>query len=303
MPRGFGSSNGGASGTPGTNGKTVRNGSGVPDNGMGANGDFYIDVDVYDIYGPKTDDDWGTATTLIGPTGLTGTSILSGSVAPGAEDGNDGDFWIDVTESDLYGPKTSGSWPPPVSLIGPQGDPGDNGTNGTDGKTVLSGDGPPADELGQDGDFYVDTTNWIFWGPKASGTWAEVPTVPITPVSVESELVSDETTTSTDFAELISVTLTTIADALDVFATFSGRVDTGDVGKFRLTLDGDPVANGGAALTGISSGALCKRLGGLAPGEHTIALEWGSTSGDGVHIAPAAHVGTEHATLLVKPSN
>src|SRR6185369_15609178 len=100
MPRGFGSSNGGASGTPGTNGKTVRNGSGVPDNGMGANGDFYIDVGVYDIYGPKTDDDWGTATTLIGPTGLTGTSILSGSVAPGAEDGNDGDFWIDVTESD-----------------------------------------------------------------------------------------------------------------------------------------------------------------------------------------------------------
>ena len=52
---------------------------------------------------------------------------------------------------------------------------GANGDPGLDGNTVLFGTGAPADGIGKDGDFYIDNTDPsapLFWGPKASGTWA-----------------------------------------------------------------------------------------------------------------------------------
>lgn len=45
------------------------------------------------------------------------------------------------------------------------------GVNGIDGKSWYSGDGAPGDGTGVDGDFYIDTTNKAFYGPKAAGTW------------------------------------------------------------------------------------------------------------------------------------
>lgn len=48
---------------------TVRNGAGVPSSGTGADGDFYINLSVYDMYGPKAAGAWGTGTSLIGPNG------------------------------------------------------------------------------------------------------------------------------------------------------------------------------------------------------------------------------------------
>lgn len=56
---------------------------------------------------------------------------------------------------------------------GPKGDPGGgtgDGTSGADGKSVLSGWGPPPSALGQTGEFYIDTSRWWMYGPKA-GTW------------------------------------------------------------------------------------------------------------------------------------
>ncbi len=55
-----------------------------------------------------------------------------------------------------------------------EGDPGadgDPGTPGADGKTVLSGAGAPGAGTGADGDFYIDTTAWDIYGPKAGGAW------------------------------------------------------------------------------------------------------------------------------------
>lgn len=51
------------------------------------------------------------------------------------------------------------------------GDDGAPGIDGNDGRTILSGDGSPSDLVGQDGDFYIDTTNWIVFGPKNGGAW------------------------------------------------------------------------------------------------------------------------------------
>jgi hypothetical protein len=67
-----------------------------------------------------------------------------------------------------------GAWTDLVALsaiTGPAGADGAAGAAGADGRTLLSGTGAPAAELGADGDFYVDKTAWDIYGPKASGTW------------------------------------------------------------------------------------------------------------------------------------
>jgi hypothetical protein len=95
----------------------------------------------------------------------------------------DGNFYIDTTANDLYGPKASGAWPSGTSLIGPQGPagadgaagatgvPGAAGAAGSDGNTMLYGAGAPSTGTGVDGNFYIDTTANDLYGPKASGAW------------------------------------------------------------------------------------------------------------------------------------
>lgn len=117
-------------GAPGSDGRSILNGSGAPGPGTGLDGDFYIDTDVWDIYGPKTAGAWGSPTSLIGPPGADGAdgadgtnglSILNGSGPPGPGTGVDGEYYIDNLTYDFYGPKTAGTWPAPVNLIGPAG--------------------------------------------------------------------------------------------------------------------------------------------------------------------------------------
>lgn len=45
------------------------------------------------------------------------------------------------------------------------------GERGLPGKSVLNGSGAPSNALGSNGDFYVDITNHVFYGPKAAGVW------------------------------------------------------------------------------------------------------------------------------------
>lgn len=49
------------------------------------------------------------------------TVVRNGAGAPGAGLGADGDFYINNSNYDLYGPKAAGAWPAPVSMIGPNG--------------------------------------------------------------------------------------------------------------------------------------------------------------------------------------
>ncbi len=65
----------------------------------------------------------------------------------------------------------------PAGATGPKGDKGDtgdtgaSGSNGVDGKTILSGSGTPSSGTGVNGDFYIDTTNNLIFGPKSAGSW------------------------------------------------------------------------------------------------------------------------------------
>jgi hypothetical protein len=116
----------------------------------------------------STSGTWKPSTAASGSDGL---SVLNGASAPTSGDGLDGDFWINTSNWTIYGPKTSGAWGSGTSLVGPAGTNGTNGTNGADGKTVLNGSGAPSSGLGVDGDFYIDTSAWGIYGPKASGAW------------------------------------------------------------------------------------------------------------------------------------
>jgi hypothetical protein len=50
------------------------------------------------------------------------------------------------------------------------------GPQGPRGKTILNGDGVPANNLGLEGDFYYDKVTTRFYGPKPSDlTWSGAP--------------------------------------------------------------------------------------------------------------------------------
>src|SRR5262245_12484851 len=54
---------------------------------------------------------------------------------------------------------------------GPPGLPGPPGTPGQDGNSILYGGTAPSTIIGQDGDFYINTTTHFIYGPKAFGVW------------------------------------------------------------------------------------------------------------------------------------
>jgi hypothetical protein len=62
-----------------------------------------------------------------GADGIDGNTVLNGDGAPGAGLGFNGDFYIDTTNDDIYGPKAGGAWGAGTSLIGPEGPPGGSG--------------------------------------------------------------------------------------------------------------------------------------------------------------------------------
>jgi hypothetical protein len=50
------------------------------------------------------------------------------------------------------------------------------GPQGPRGRTILNGDGVPANNLGLEGDFYYDKLTTRFYGPKPSdSTWSGAP--------------------------------------------------------------------------------------------------------------------------------
>ena len=141
--------------------------------------------------GPKGDPgDTGPAGTD-GTDGARGTQITSGIIDPDANVGEDGDYYVNVTDRQLWGPKDGDHWnvSDSVDLFGPKGDTGDagpagadgadgadgtDGTDGTDGLTVLNGTEVPDDDAdGVDGDFYIQTTatDILIFGPKTAGAW------------------------------------------------------------------------------------------------------------------------------------
>lgn len=98
----------------------------------------------------------------VGPAGKDGSVIYSGSAIPPATLGSVGDYYLQVTTGAFYGPKQSSGWGASFSLSGATGAPGSQ---------VLSGTIDPTIGLGVVGDYYLDKTKLLLYGPKKVEGW------------------------------------------------------------------------------------------------------------------------------------
>jgi hypothetical protein len=164
-------------------GNVLLNGTSLPSNGSGIDGDFYLRTTTSCLYGPKSGGAWpGSCTSLIGPQGPTGSTgatgatgpagsngtsgntVLNGTGAPGSGTGANGDYYLRSDTTCLYGPKSAGAWPGScTSLVGPAGSTGSSGTNGN---SVLNGTGAPGSGTGVNGDYYLRNDTSCLYGPE-----------------------------------------------------------------------------------------------------------------------------------------
>ena len=81
-----------------------------------------------------------------------GNIIHYGSGEPSVERGNIGDYYFDISNSDLYGAKTERGWGYPIHLKGERGEQGDTGAKGEQGDRGEQGDKGDKGEKGIAGD-------------------------------------------------------------------------------------------------------------------------------------------------------
>ena len=120
-----------------------------------------------------------------------------------------------------------GGEPGPAGPPGPTGPEGPAGEPGEPGQVILHGSGPPSAGLGELGQFYVDTTTGIMYGPKSSGT---TPTGPTESLWAYGPAMADGGTTpapgyevGTQFSVLSSGVITGVRYARRTQSTQTGR--------------------------------------------------------------------------------
>ena len=114
----------GAVGVAGADGITYtwRSGAGAPAGGLGINGDFYLNTTNGDVY-LKTAGTWAVVINIIGADGANGVNagvLMNGAGAPAVGLGVDNDYYINLTNGDLYY-KSGGAWAVVANITGPTG--------------------------------------------------------------------------------------------------------------------------------------------------------------------------------------
>jgi hypothetical protein len=155
-------------------GANISFGGTLPQNTAGKNGDVFINTSAGN-FAQKISGVWTVVYTLPSSSGSTDGTVLYGLGVPGSGNGNNNDTYIN-TGTGIFYKKSAGTWSQVFSMqtgpAGPQGTPGTNGVNGTNGKTILNGTTDPSNlSTGTDGDFYINTSTLMFFGPKAGGVW------------------------------------------------------------------------------------------------------------------------------------
>lgn len=95
-------------------------------------------------------------------------SLFFGPSHPPARTGKVGDFFLDVYDSLLYGPKTISGWGTPLQL------PAEVGAGQYQ---MLTGSGVPGSGLGNIGDYYLDLAHDDLFGPKTIAGWVNTITL------------------------------------------------------------------------------------------------------------------------------
>lgn len=149
--------------------KYILRGNVPPTNRIGDQDDYYLDVQAGLLYGPKNNGIWG-ARKPFKLNGIKGNeSIFVGSFTPDLDDGNIGDYYINLVDAKIYGPKTSTSWP----------------IFSTFHKTVIMGSETYINKnLGTNNDYYLNISSGEFTGPKSELGWSTDPfRIPIADLS------------------------------------------------------------------------------------------------------------------------
>ncbi|CAB4758889.1 unannotated protein [freshwater metagenome] len=132
--------------TPGIN--TLLSGKGAPKSAVGINGDFYIDTNTMNIYGPKAKGKWPAAVSLKGTAGTNGTNGSNGSTGSTGATGAKGvaTNGIDGATGATGASGSSGSGSSGAAgatgatgPAGPTGTPGSTGAQGPIGTTGNAG--------------------------------------------------------------------------------------------------------------------------------------------------------------------
>ena len=114
----------GPQGIPGKDGSLILFGNGAPAESLGKDGDMYLDRAGSELYGAKTDSNWGTPLQLKGEkgdqgdAGEPGSQFLSDAVDPSTGQGAEGDYFLNQESGDLFGPKSASGWGTPINLKG-----------------------------------------------------------------------------------------------------------------------------------------------------------------------------------------
>jgi hypothetical protein len=131
-------------------------GSGLPSSELGINGDFYLDLLSSNIYN-KISGFWTIVTNIMGSEGPKGDTGATGPQGPKGDTGSMG-------PQGIQGPQ---------GAQGSQGEEGPVGANGKNGTMWYNSSGLPSNEIGVDGDLYLDTLNDNVYN-KVSGLWVVV---------------------------------------------------------------------------------------------------------------------------------
>jgi len=102
--------------------------------------------------GPKGEQGERGEQGIQGIKGMDGTMLRYGKGAPSISVGQEGDFYIDMNKSVLYGPKAPTGWGDGVNVIGAKGDKGDKGDKGERGSTGATGAKGEKGDKGDKGD-------------------------------------------------------------------------------------------------------------------------------------------------------
>lgn len=170
-------------GQNGKDGAAWHSGENEPAASLGKDGDFYLDTKNGVIY--EKDGDWKVVAELSNSGFGSSNKVAQWFYGKGepkvVEGAKEGDFYVDTDKGNVY-QYTNGSWGDPVfCLQGEKGEPGTPGTPGKDGDSITGKDGstwyldtedPTADD-GEDGDFWLNTTDWTVHH-KENGAWNEL---------------------------------------------------------------------------------------------------------------------------------
>lgn len=197
----------GATGQQGPSGNSVYTGRGAPLSDFGTIGDSYIDIDTFDFWikstagwskignikGPQGDPGGDGQTGATGPQGPQGPQGIQGPQGPAGADGitptitigsnfhwiiNGVDTGVVARGEGGGGGSTSvyigdnnhwyiDDFDTGINATGPQGDPGEKGNDGT---SLLNGTDVPSNELGNNGDSYINLANFDYY-VKANDVW------------------------------------------------------------------------------------------------------------------------------------